>query len=101
MRAALLLLVALACAGCARQRRAEPAPEIVAMKAAGADLVRLRALAAQCQAGSARVQIISGATFLIVDGKNSIAARDCFFAGAQADYRVNHPVRAWIEGLIG
>lgn len=96
----LLIVAALATGGCARRHR-QPAPEIVTIKAAGADLVRLRGLAAGCGATKAEVRTVDNATFLIVGADESIAARDCFFEKAAADYRANHPVRAWIEDRIG
>jgi hypothetical protein len=98
----LLVAAALLAAGCTRKpAAAEPAPEIVAIKAAGADLTRLRALATRCGATRARVQTIQSATFLIIGADDSLAVRDCFFQRAQADYRAHHPIRAWIEDRIG
>ena len=98
--AAALILAALL-SGCARRPKAEPAPEMVAIKAAGADLARLQAAAAACGAKHGEVRTIDNATFLVVGTKDTVAVRDCFFAKAQADYRANHPVRAWIEDAIG
>lgn len=99
--ATVLIAAALAAGGCARKPKAEPAPEIVAIKAAGADLARLRQAAAACGAKQAEVRTVENATFLVVGAGDSLAARDCFFERAQADYRANHPVRAWIEDRIG
>ncbi len=95
------LLAAILLTGCTRKPKDDAVPEMVAIKAAGADLSRLQAAAAACGATKARVKTVDNATFLIVGAEDSIAARDCFFAGAQADYRANHPVRAWIEDRIG
>ena len=105
MRAAVILLVAASLAGCARERRAEPAPgaapEVVAIKVAPADMARYRVMAKACGAVSTRTETIGDATLLVVGKTDSVAARDCFFAKAHADYRANHPVKAWIEGVIG
>lgn len=97
---ALLLIAAIGAGGCAR--RPKPAvPQVVAIKAAGADLARLQAAAAACGAKKAAVKTVDNATFLIVGTADSLAARDCFFEKAAADYRANHPIRAWIEERIG
>ncbi len=94
-------LLAVLLAGCARERKAEPAPEVVAIKVAAADMPRYRAMARACGATSSRVEAVGEATLLVVGKADSVAARDCFYARSVADYRAGHPVRAWIEGLIG
>jgi hypothetical protein len=95
------LIVGVLLSGCARRPKAEPAPQIVAIKAAGADLARLRAAAARCGAAPPQVRTVDNATFLTVGTENSVPVRNCFYARARADYRAHHPIRAWIEDAIG
>lgn len=96
-----VLLCALLLAGCAGAPQATPAPEVVAIKVAAEDMARYRGMAQACGATTTRIQTIGDAKLLVVGTTNSVAARDCFYAKAHADYRANHPVKAWIEGLIG
>jgi hypothetical protein len=95
------LIAAALLSGCGRRPQVEQAPEMVAIKAGGADLARLQGMAAACGAAGVHVRTIENATFLVVGTDDSIAARDCFYTKAQADYRAQHPVKAWIEDAIG
>jgi hypothetical protein len=96
-----IVALALVVGGCAPRPKPAPVPEIVAVKVAAVDMARYRAMALGCGAVTTRTQTIGDATLLIVGRESSIATRDCFFDKAGADYRAQHPVRAWIERIIG
>ncbi|TVV70229.1 hypothetical protein [Sphingomonas solaris] len=97
----ILLCGAVLLGGCQRRpAKPEPAPDIVAIAVSTDNTAGYRALAQRCGAASATLQRAGEAMLLVVGRDSTVAARDCFFAAAQAEHRRAHPIAAFIEGLF-